>query len=65
MYLVIKFLWRIRFVIKYKKVFSKPKGAFNSSISHGWEVSGKVYDNLGHLSPESAAIEEITRWYCD
>jgi hypothetical protein len=58
-----KLTWRIKFVIAYRDIFSKPKGSFKINLLHGWEVSGDVYANLKHLSPHAAALLEITRWY--
>jgi len=60
-----KFWWRIKFMFAYKKIFSKPAHTFNAKWSSGWTLSGKVYDELKHLKPWNAALEEITRWYTD
>ena len=60
---VTKLKWRIKFVIAYRNIFSKPKGAFKINLLHGWKTSGRVYDELKHLSPHAAALLEISRWY--
>ena len=60
-----KFFWRIKFTFAYKRIFSKPAHTFNARWSGGWELSGKLYNELGHIRADRAALEEITRWYVD
>lgn len=60
-----KFFWRIKFTFAYRKIFSKPAHTFKVKWSSGWELSNKVYSELGHIKPYRAALEEITKWYCE
>jgi hypothetical protein len=49
----------------YKKIFSRPAHTFKAKWSSGWKLSNKVYPELGHIKPYRAALEEITKWYCE
>jgi hypothetical protein len=59
-----KLLWRIRFALAVRKIFSKPKGAFTGNhLKLGWKVSGDKYDEYKDWQPYEAALQEIGEWY--
>jgi len=60
-----KFIWKIRLMFAYKKIFSKPKHTFNAKWKSGWELGEKLYEEHKHEKPWDAAMNEITEWYCD
>ena len=59
-----KLIWRIKFAIATRIIFSKPKEAFKGrKLLLGWRVSGEVYEDYKGMEPHQAALDEITRWY--
>jgi len=59
-------IWKVKFALKIRDIFSKPKGAFiGNHFIMGWKMSYKVYAEMKHIDPQEAALEEVTRWYCE
>jgi len=63
--MITKLIWRVKFTLAVRKIFSKPKGAFKgNNFKLGWKLSSKLYNKYKNESPWESAVEEITDWYC-
>ena len=59
-----KLIWRLRFTLAVRKIFSRPKGAFKGNhLKLGWKLSGEQWSKRRHLEPYDAALKEIGEWY--
>ena len=59
-----KLLWRFRFALAVRKIFSSPKGVFTGNhFRLGWKVSAKANKEMLKMNPRDAALEEVSRWY--
>lgn len=57
-----KFWWRIRFTFATSWILREFWAFGRMYILLGWKVSGTVDKSL---PPYQAALDEITRWYCE
>jgi hypothetical protein len=59
-----KLIWRIKFALAVRRIFSEPKGAFTGNhLKLGWKMSADQWKQRRHLEPFDAALKEIGEWY--
>ena len=59
-------IWRIRFAIRVSWICRASWWEFKSLyLGLGWKASAQINQELRDMSPEKAALEEMTRWYTE
>lgn len=59
-------LWRIRFTLRVSWICRANWWEFKKLyLDLGWYASGRADKELRRMSPEKAALEEMTRWYTE
>jgi len=57
-------LWRIRFALRISWIFRESWWKYKKLYLYfGWVVAATIDDELKKMTPEKAALEEVTRWY--